>query len=280
MRKYITNDTKLNQGIGFAGAVACMIIVFLVILGMGIYAITHPNSLTPGVDFEYCTTPLSVLENNAGETIQVAGYVSMASPYDGSMFYLTNKPISAFTNSGTDGYTTDVVICYPNSSNLLKFTESCILVEGDIVYESITTSEEVVSPWYLSNCTYTVIEPTEKIINYHKMVNNGGLSVVDEWLSGMYNGLSTPDSASSVDAMTYEAKLLEAYGVSLPEEILNLSNSISTFNATYNEWVEKGHPAEGDDYTNLAKEYEVMIGSMTSWVESLKVTGGERNEVM
>ena len=250
----------------------------ILVVDMILFSINHLNCKPAVSQMEpivYTDTALTYMEKNNGNNARIAGYMSLSSPEDGSYAYITATPITPFTNTAVDGKVSDVVVCYPSKGTVFAFNEDCLRVTGTVKWEEVTTSEGVTVPWCLTNCSYEIITPTDKISEYNSFIDCGGMKVIDIWLSGMYTGISTPEEAKTVDASAYEAKLLEVMGGSLTETAKSISDTISTFNVGYNEWVESGHAEEGETYTELEEKYHTMLDAMYTWVNSVKVSGDE-----
>lgn len=212
----------------------------------------------------YNNTSYAYIADHIGETVSITGYMSVASPMDGSYAYLMNKPLSGYPMSNyREDEVTDTIAIYPKAGSVFIFTEKCIRVTG-----TITLSGNLPYNWYLSDCSYEAIEPDSTIAQFNAAVDSGALGVLDTWLSSIYEGLSDSDNAKEVNSIEYETKILQAGELSTVKDI---SEGLTNLTNAYNEWVKAG--CEND--TALNDEYAKFLELMSTWLSSLQVKGIE-----
>lgn len=196
--------------------------------------------------------------------MSISGYMSVASPMDGSYAFIMNQPLSGYpmTNYKED-MVMDTVAAYPASGNAFVFTEKCIRVTG-----TITVADNLPYNWYLADCSYEAIEPSDTIGQFNKAVDSGALATLDTWLSSLYTGISDSENAVEVSSVEYETKIMQAGELST---VKNISAGLSNLTSVYNEWVKAGCK----DDTSLNEEYAKFLETMSTWLSSLQVKGTE-----
>lgn len=198
-----------------------------------------------------------------GTKVTIAGYMSVASPYDGSCAYLIDSPL----NNVTD---VTMVPIYPAEGTALLFTEKCIRVTGTIRNEPVENDARGLSyAWYIDNCSYEIIEPTLAIKTYNAHIDNGTIKVLDEWLSLIFAGIGDTTKAEKIDTINYETRLLQAGDMT---DIKDISASLSSLTIKYNEWIDSGCT---DDTAELNSAYSEVTASVSNWLQTLKVKGDE-----
>lgn len=232
----------------------CVTLLLLLLLLTGC---AHNES----VSVIYNETTSSYLLSHTGETVSVCGYMSVASPMDGSFIYLMNKPLSGYPmeNYSTDALT-DTLVAYPADGTAFIFTEKCVRITG-----TITENEEYT--WELSNCSYEVIAPTDDISSFNIVVDDGSLTVLDNWLSEIYSGISS-DEPAVVSSTEYETKLLNG---SSNATVKQITAALTSLTASYNEYVN----SEDKDKSAIESSYMELQGTMQEWLASLEVRGDE-----
>lgn len=187
--------------------------------------------------------------------------MSVASPMDGSFIYLMNKPLSGYPmeNYNADALT-DTLVAYPANGTSFIFTEKCVRLTG-----TITENNEYT--WELSNCSYEVVTPTDDIGAFNVVVDDGSLTVLDNWLSEIYSGISS-DEPAVVNSTEYETKLLSG---SSNATVKQITAALTSLTSSYNEWVN----SEDKDKSVIESSYRELQGTMQEWLTSLEVRGDE-----
>lgn len=212
----------------------------------------------------YNNTAYKCISDHVGETISICGYMSVASPMDGTYAYIMDQPLSGYPMSNyKEDMVTDTVVIYPKPGSIFVFTEKCIRVTG-----VITLSDSLPYNWYLADCSYEAIEPNDAIRQFNAAVDNGSLGILDTWLSAIYEGLNDSENAKEVSSVEYETKLLQTAEI---PAIKNISEGLAHLTTAYNEWVTAGC----EDDTTLNNEYSNFLELMSTWLSSLKVKGTE-----
>ena len=200
--------------------------------------------------------------------------MSVVSPYNGSCAYimpmpLSNMPMVDFSNDTL----TSMVPIYPAKGTAFLYTEQCIRVTGTMKYGQVTTDENKYEySWYLADCSYDVVAPTDAIAEYNLCINNGSMGVIDGWLSQIFKGLQDTEQAEIVDPLEFETKLLQA---EITDTLKQVSSKVNALNASYNKWVEAGAKTEGAEYSAMQDSYAEVNTSINEWLSTLKVRGDE-----
>lgn len=246
-------------------------LVMVAVCGGLAYSIAQQNKLT---SIEYNSTLLSELQKADGKQVTITGYLSMMSPLDESYGYLMFEPFDPNPHGKSSStVVTDTVTVYPPLGQKLPYTEKCITVTGTITYKEMQQDSSGKSyPFYLTDCTYEVCSPNADIEEYNYGMEVSAISDLDSWITEMYSGMLSPESAEKIDSALKEAAVISSLNGKECPSIEKLISVVSDFNDTYNTWVES-NPEEVSD--ELSEAYNSVGNFMKSWLEKLQVTGVE-----
>lgn len=180
--------------------------------------------------------------------MSVSGYMSIASPTDGSFAYLMSEPFGSYpTDNFEGGKFTDMLVIRPSAGTSITYTEKCVRVTGTIAEDSEPVN------WCLTDISYEVISPNVYVEEYNSAVDSGKLSNVDEWLNELYT------STGEVSSAEYEAKTL---GLGSMKEMIEALTEMT-----------KAHNEKDDE--KLQEAYASLQSSMGDWLSLLEMKGNE-----
>lgn len=202
------------------------------------------------------------------KVVTVSGYMSNSSPTDGTCVYITAKPLngSLFQNENS----IDTIVCYAAYGQRLTYTDKCIRMTGKVVGQEMAEDCYGLSyPFYLTECSYEVIEPNETVKLYHEMLDNGIMKSFDTYLSGVYSLMEGNEAAIS-DTDKEVIKNFDG-GPTYTECI----NGAFSMEEVAQNWYNAGHKVDSEEYTEMVNANTVFIEKLSAWFSSMEMKGTE-----
>ena len=233
---------------------------WLLIAITSVLLLTGCSTKTPSL--EYNVTAISDIKSWMGKEVSVTGYMSQASPTDGSYIYLMDVPLQIDTPVSGNGITiTNTIICFPKVGTTVSYTGKCVKVTGTIIIDE--------KLWYLADCSYEVVAPNDEISAYNEVVDSEPFIILDKWINAVLAGLQDKASAKKVSSAEYESLMLSGL-TDTQHRLKGLVSELTSLTKAYNEWVDSAE----DDKSALEEAYSKVQQSTVEWIKALRVTGG------
>lgn len=249
--------------------VAKAVLAAIIAVAICVIAFITFRTFNPKLDeIMWYATTIAEMQKANNQYISVSGYMSSTSPADQTCAYLTSKPLNAQILQRED--VVDTIVCYPSYGLRLEYTDKCIRVTGKIIGEPMEADCFGLSyPFYLVDCTYEVIEPTDAVVTYHTMLADGVMKAFDGYLSEVYSLMEGND----VTINDENKKVLETFDGG--EEYKACIDAAYNMEKVARVWYDAGHSTESEEYTDMVNANADLVSKLSNWFSSMEVKGNE-----
>ena len=231
---------------------------------------------------EYKKTTLEEIKALDGCTVQLTGYISLASPYDNGWIYLSSQPLSAYSSYSSDSLFGNIITCFPSLGQKLKYTEHCVTVTGTLVCAPVTDVYEYSYNYYLKDCTYETNGAKSPVIaEYEASVDSGAIAYLDELLQELNNSLTGDEEFKPFDTELMAVKWKDMTAELNPsskliasgEKCMELAKAVNTYKAL------KTPSEDCEEYKTIQSTNTELVDTMADWIKDCEVKGNETNEI-